>query len=353
MQNYIDENIKKHVVILKNDAVGDLVHSIPAIYKIIVNKQVSRITLFLSNQSKDFAFFFDNKKVKVEILNCKLNLFQKFKVFNFFLLNKIDCVYILTPKNFFFYLPLIFRKVKFFALCLNNINNYKRPNSFLRKFLFKYKINDRSAVFKRESTLSLQLSLCDNKENYKNITHNFNPKISDDVKKFIKKKYFYFHLKKKHLNELGWDIYELKKLFNNFLEYIDYVYITKDIELDENTNILKESFNSYDFTTNKSIDKSSKIVFFDNIKGRDLYNVIKYSRKTIAFHGMMTNLASIEKKNILDLYHCKIKSWDDYRNYRNAFYEFKPSYKGYDFSIPNKNIHKTIKKITYSLKKND
>ena len=47
MQNYIDENIKKHVVILKNDAVGDLVHSIPAIYKIIVNKQVSRITLFL------------------------------------------------------------------------------------------------------------------------------------------------------------------------------------------------------------------------------------------------------------------------------------------------------------------
>ena len=35
--------------------------------------------------------------------------------------------------------------------------------------------------------------------------------------------------------------------------------------------------------------------------------------------------------------------------YRNSFYEFEPSYKGYDFIIPNKDI-KTIKKWIFSKK---
>ena len=88
----------------------------------------------------------------------------------------------------------------------------------------------------------------------------------------------------------------------------------------------------------------------DNIEGIDLFNVINNSRKIIAFHGMMTNLASINKHKVLDLFHCNIRNWDDYRNYRNSFYEFKPSYNGYDFIIPSKNIKKTLKKIRYSLK---
>ncbi len=348
-----NNNINKHVVILKNDAVGDLVHSIPAIFNLIENKEVSKITLFLSNQSEQFIFFFKNKKVKIEIVNYNLNIFNKFKIIFFFIFNQIDDAYILAPKNFFYYLPLFFRKIKFFALCVNNVNNYKRPNSFLRKFLYKYKINDRAAVFKRESTLSLQLSLCGGHKNNKYTSFDFNPEITDIVKKYIKEKYFYFHLKKKILDELGWGINDLKILFNKFLEYTDYVYISKDIEVDIYTSILKDNFDSYDYLNNKSISKSSKIVFFDNITGPDLYNIIKYSKKNIAFHGMMTNLASLEKKNVLDLYHCKINSWNDYRNYRNSFFEFKPSYKDYDFSIPKRDIHKTIKKITYSLKRND
>ena len=112
-----------------------------------------------------------------------------------------------------------------------------------------------------------------------------------------------------------------------------------------------DNFNSFDFKTLKFIDNSQKIIFFDNIDGEDLYNTIINSKKVIAFHGMMTNLASINKHKVLDLFHCNINNWDDYRNYRNSFYEFKPSYKGYDFTIPSKNIQKTLKKIRYSLKK--
>ena len=65
---------------------------------------------------------------------------------------------------------------------------------------------------------------------------------------------------------------------------------------------------------------------------------------------MMTNLGSLNKKKILDLFFCEINKYRDYHNYRNSFYEFKPKYIGYDFIIPSKNIHKTIKKIQYSLK---
>ena len=75
------------------------------------------------------------------------------------------------------------------------------------------------------------------------------------------------------------------------------------------------------------------------------------SSKIIAFHGMMTNIGSLNKKLITDLWDCDIKNWNDYRNYRNALYEFKPSYNGYDFTIPNKNIKKTFSKIKFSLKK--
>ena len=60
---------------------------------------------------------------------------------------------------------------------------------------------------------------------------------------------------------------------------------------------------------------------------------------------MMTNLGSLNKKEIIDMWFCDINNWDDYRNYRNAFYEFKPIYEGYNFIIPSRNMKKTIKKI--------
>ena len=58
---------------------------------------------------------------------------------------------------------------------------------------------------------------------------------------------------------------------------------------------------------------------------------------------MMTNLASIGKRPVLDLFHCEIKSLDDYRRYKNAMYEFKPSYKDYDFIVPSKRFIKNFK----------
>ena len=176
-------------------------------------------------------------------------------------------------------------------------------------------------------------------------------KIGNQLKKYLPKNYFYFHAKRKILNELGWGIDELKLIFDELLRFSDNIVLTKDIEIDENTKIFKDNFNSFDFKTLKFIDKSKKVIFFDNIDGEDLYNVILNSKKIVAFHGMMTNIGSINKQQVLDLFHCKIKSWNDYRNCRNSFYEFKPKYAGYDFIIPSDDINKTIRKMRYSLKK--
>lgn len=339
----------KNVVILKNDATGDLVHSMGAIYNIIGDEEVKTITVFISTMSKKFDFLLNSPKVKIKTLNYNLYILEKIKLFYYFFTNKIEDVYILAPKKFYYFLPIFFFKTKFYAICVDNIDNYKRPSNFLRKFLYKYEVNDRSAIFKRDSASLLQNKLTSVSSPNKEIK--ITPKISENLKKYLPKEYFYFHLRKSRLDELGWGISELTLLFNEFLKYSENVVLTKDIEIDENTKILKENFNSFDFKTLKYLDKSKKIIFFDSIDGEDLYNVIRLSKKVVAFHGMVPSLASINKVPVLELFHCNIKNWNDYRNYRNAFYEFKPRYKGHDFIIPQKDIKKSLKKMNYSLKK--
>ncbi len=340
----------KHIVILKNDAVGDLVHSLKAINNIVKDPDIKRVTIYLSKLSKKFNFLFDNPKIKFKVINYNLSFIEKIKLFLFLLFNKIFKIYILAPKNFYYFLPLFFFNTKFYAVCVDNLNGYKRPSPFLRKFLHKYVINDRSAIFKRKSTSDIQNELTYN-ANTKNNKFVINVHLSSNLKKYLPSDYIYFHAKKKILKELGWGIHELKLLFNEFLKYSENIVITKDVEFDENTKIFKQNFNSFDFKSMIFINKSHPVIFFDNIDGKELYSTIIHSKKIIAFHGMMTNLGSINKHAVLDLFHCKINNWNDYRNYRNSFYEFKPKYQGYDFIIPSKNINKTLRKIEYSLKK--
>ena len=343
-------NEKQYVIILKNDAVGDLTHSLHAINNIIKNNKDQKIIIYLSERSEKFAFLINNNNVEFKKFNYNLTFLEKVKLFIFIFNNKVSKIYILTPKSFYFLLPPLFKKIKFYGLCINGPNNYKRPKEFLRKYLFKYVVNNRAAIFKRKATKEIQYELTKdiNQLNSK-FKSSINIEISGVLKKYLPKEYFYFHLRKKRLDELGWGISELKLIFNELLKYSPNVVITKDIEPDVNSNILKENFNSFDFKSFNFVNKNKKIIFFDNIDGKNIYNVVKLAKKIIAFHGMITSLGSINKKPILDLYHCNIKNWNDYRNYRNSFYEFKPVYNGYDFIIPSKNIKKSLRKMKFFL----
>ena len=343
-------NLSKNIIIFKNDAVGDLVQSISSINNIIKHNPQNKIIIYLSERSKDFSFLVDSENVEIRIVNYDLSIIQKIKIFFQLLSMKIYSIYILTPKKFYFYLPLFFKNIKFYALCINSTNNYKRPSNFLRKFLYQYSINDREILKKRKSTEDLQCDLTNDLNfNEKFIINNI-PDLKysklDDLNNYI-----YFHLKLSNLNKLGWGYTELNILFDEFLKYRDIVIFTKDIDNNTNLNNYKKDFNYINFLKNETILNNSKVYLFDDIGGSDLYHVIKKSDKVIAFHGMMTNLASIEKKNVLDLFLCEINSIDDFRRYKNAFYEFKPNYNNYDFIVPSKDIDKTIRKMKFFLKK--
>ena len=343
-------NLSKNIIIFKNDAVGDLVQSISSINNIIKHNPKNKIIIYLSERSKDFSFFVSNENVEIRIVNYDLSIIQKIQIFFQILLNKIYSIYILTPKNFYFYLPLFFRNIRFYALCINSTKNYRRPSNFLRKFLYQYSINDRGTLNKRKSTTDLQCDLTNDLNFNEKFTINDIPDFKHNKLDNIKS-YIYFHLKLSNLKKLGWGYKELKILFDEFLKYKNNVIFTKDI--DDNTNLdnYKKDFNYINFSTNETNLNNSKVYLFDNISGSDLYHVIIKSDKVIAFHGMMTNLASIEKKNVLDLFLCEINTIADFRRYKNALYEFKPIYNNYDFIVPSKDIDKTIRKMKFSLKK--
>ena len=342
---------KQYVIVLKNDATGDLTHSLLAINNIIKNNKDQKIIIYLSERSEKFAFLINNNNVKFKKFNYNLTFVEKIKLFLFIFNNKVSKIYILTPKNFYFLLAPIFKKIKFYGLCINGPKNYKRPIEFLRKYLFKYVVNNRAAVFKRDSIIQIQSELT---KDIDQLNHEFrfstNIKTSNLLKKYLPEDYIYFHVKKVTIDKLEWGINDLSYLFNKLLIHYKYVIFTKDIEKDSSSELFKLKFNVLDFSSKEFIKKNNNIIFFDNIEGEDLFNTIKHSSKILAFHGMMTNLGSLEKKSITDLWYCNINNWDDYRNYRNAFYEFKPVYSGYDFIIPKKDIKKTLKKIKFSLR---
>ena len=98
----------KHVVIFKNDAVGDLVHSLKAINNICNEKNVDKITIYISKLSEKFNFLINNQKITFKVVNYNLSIFEKVKIFFFICFNNIFKIYILAPKNFYFYLPIFF-----------------------------------------------------------------------------------------------------------------------------------------------------------------------------------------------------------------------------------------------------
>ena len=116
----------KKVLILKNDRTGDLFVSLKAINRIINKHKNQNIIIFLSNINHKFNFLFPS--IKKKIISMRLNFIEKIKLFFYILTNKIDTIYILTPKNFYYYLPFFFRKIKFYGITIKSSRN--RPNKF-------------------------------------------------------------------------------------------------------------------------------------------------------------------------------------------------------------------------------
>ena len=77
----------KKIIILKNDRTGDLFVSLKAINKIINKHLEQKKIIFLSNVNHKFSFLFP--KIEKKIISMNLSLFEKIKIFFYFLLMKL------------------------------------------------------------------------------------------------------------------------------------------------------------------------------------------------------------------------------------------------------------------------
>ena len=174
--------------------------------------------------------------------------------------------------------------------------------------------------------------------------------MSDNLKKYLPKNYALVHFKKKVAAKLGWGVEELNLILNYIKKYIPNIILIKDIEKDELNLIFRKKYKTLDFANNIFYNNENSVLFFDNVEGKDLYNLVKHSKKVIAFHGTIPSIALLNSTPVLDLFYCDIKNMKDYHSYKNAFYEFKPRYNGYDFIIPSKSVEKTLKKMHFAIR---
>ncbi len=329
------------IVILKNDRTGDLFTSTPLI-NLIFNKYKNReIEIFLSKINCKFSFLFNSKKIKV--INLDLNILDKIKIFFYLLVNKIETVYILTPKNFYFYLPLLlfFKKIKFYGICIDS--KKKRPYNFLRNFLYKKVIINRVEIKPRKSSYDIQKELLNNENSVINL---LNSSAESNLNINIPKNSVFFHYKHKMFKELlEWDFLKVKKFIEFLYEKKGSVIFSSEINNQLSDNFFQKHFNTYDFNTNKNyIKNSNKILFLKNIDGLDLFTAVKKSNEIIAPEGIITHIGYHLNKKILSLMHFRLLNRQDFINQIISCKEWFPP-KNFNYTVLKKNFDVSLNKV--------
>ena len=328
------------VLILKNDRVGDYYTSIRSI-NLILNKHKDKdIEIFLSKTNYKFNFIFKNLDTK--IFNYNLNIIEKIRIFFYLLFNNISDIYILTPKNFYYYLPPFFRKIKFHGICI--VSNKSRPSNFLKKFLYNYETLYRNNKLKILSVYKVLENLI----NYKKECENF---VSMNFDKFnffeFPKNSTFFHYKHNLFDEkLFWSNLEIK----NFIYYLakkrDYIVFSSELNNVEKNNLFYENFNSYDFKTNKhNIINKDNILYLKNIEGKNLVNAIYLCKEVIAPESGITHIGSFLNKETLALMHFNFQHKTDVFKQIIACKEWAPL-SNFRFTILKKDFLKSINKLS-------
>jgi hypothetical protein len=331
----------KKILILKNDRGGDLLNSIKCISSILHKN--NKITIYLSQFNYGFAFLFKNALVKK--INYDLNLINKIYFLYLILRNNYDEVYILTPKNFYYFLPFIFRKIKFFAITVDGVKRC-RPSLFLRKFLYKFVTIDRKNVNIKSSSV-LQLELITNYSLLDLDCKNLNtPQLENYIKDNIPKGFIFIQYKENFFNKINLisDNYDL--LLNQINKKFKYIIFFSDIEITASNNLFLKKYNFID-CEKKIVNfkiKDPNIIYLHNINSENLFSIIEKSKKVLCPHGLLTHLCKFYKKESLNIFNFAIKNKADVIHQKIAFSEW---YKNMNikFLFLNKNIKKSIKKI--------
>jgi len=313
----------KNILVIKNDRLGDFAISLPALNLILNKYKNENITFLLSNINFGFSFLLKKNNVDFIKTSYSVNFFERLKIFFLLLFKKYEKVYIFRPKNYYFFLPFFFRKIKFIGVCVKT-NNIMRPNKFLLKYLNYYLINDRDINGKRQSIVELQIKTINYKE--KNVENLINNTNSFNLKKYkLPRDYIFIHYKDAVFKKAGWTINNFISLVDKISKYTNII-LASDLENQKFNSNFFENYSYVDLKKRSEDTKISKsnVVFVNNVKGQDLANLIKDAKIVIACHGTMTLLANYFNVKTLDLYYID-KSINNYRQqFLNSFREFRP-----------------------------
>ena len=340
--NLINE---KKILVLKNDRAGDLFTSLKLISTLI--RDSKRIKIYLSEFNFSFNFFF--KEIKIKKINYNLNLFDKLKIIKEIFQNKYSDIYILSPKNFYFFLPLIFRNIRFYAIVYEG-KKRNRPNNFLKKFLHKYQTVNRYKL-NEFSYKQLQEKLIDNNAILDNDYSNLHlPKINKKILDLVPKNYIFFQFRYKFFEKLNWDTNKIEIFINFLKKRYENVLFCSDIEKNNKSffynNFFEKNFSIIDLNNNiKKINtKNNNIFFLKELSGEDMFFIIKMSQMAIAKEGLVSHISFFHNVKCHNLFNFKINSKEDILHEKISYSEWCKGMK-FTFSFLNKNIEKSIKKI--------
>ena len=329
--------LMKKILILKNDRVGDFFNSVKGINSILNEHKDFKVSLFLSYYSKDLSFLFNLKNVNVEIISYNLNLKEKLYITKKVIFEKYEKIYILSPKNFYFYLPLISNS-KFFGICIKEKNKI-RPSKFLMKKLHSFVINDRTSKKIDDSIENLTEKISNQKKaQYPNILNN-----KPDISKLLKdnliylKNFIHIHYKHVLFKKNGWKLNDFTDLINRISHKGHKVFLTSDYGNFEYNKYFLNKFSNIDFDSYKTDISNNNIVYLHNIEINDLFKVISLSDQVLAPHGTMTVMASYLNKKVIDIFDITVRL--------NSFREYKPSNNNYKFLILKNSSEKIKDKI--------
>ena len=327
----------KKILILKNDRVGDLFHAIKGINSIINKHKTHNIEIILSNYSKEMNFLFKIKNTKTSFLNYNLNLFEKLYLFKKIFNNNYEKIYILSPKNIYFYLPFL-TKSKFYAICVKDFKR-DRPNNFLRKKLHRFNINNRTNKRLKDSISNLIENLCNySSVEFPNLLNN-NPNISELLNNNIAKfnNFIHIHYKNSLFVKNNWSIESFNDLLIKISNKNKKIFLSSDFGNNDYNNFFLKNFSHLNFDSGETKFNNSNIIYLHNIKINDLFKVISLSDQVISPHGTMTVMASYLKKKVIDIF--------DISTSINSFREFRPHNDNYNFLILKNSNDKIKNKI--------
>ena len=330
--------MKKKVLILKNDRTGDLFVSLNAINKIINKHSNQEIIIYLSNINHKFSFLFPNLQKKIVSMN--LSVLEKINIFLFLMINKIDTIYILSPKNFYYYLPIFFRKIKFYGITIKSQKS--RPNNYLIKFLFKHVVIDRLNIRKRLSSYNIQENLIEITSNKNNlnkdslISHNF----------IYPKNFIFFHYKHSFFNNLlKWELDKVSKLISFFSKKYENILFSSELFSKSTNDYFSNIYNTYDYVNKKEfINNKKKIFFLKDIDGYDLFDAVKKSSKIISPEGIITHMGYFLGKPSLALMHFNLYSRKDFISQIISCKEWFPP-DNYNYTVLKKDFTKSLQKL--------